>query len=428
MEAQDLKNIIDEAIKDQKKYKTLKFVLITLLFLISLITVGFVFERKKNLEADIIKQKELIQQSTLLMKQLSYRWDTLPTYDTVRKLLLADIILSIPDYGDTSLMYQKSKVKKSNRKDSISNNLSTIISNVDKNSSKTKTIEAQLDSYDREISSLQHQLNVLPDKNKIQIQNEISQINKEVQNFLDTSKASKIDSAVKMAPKVDNLIQQLNSSNTNSNVSGTNFSKDYGISWFKVGYYLQYDNVRILLQDLDKKKGIEIRMCKTIGNEICTDDNALVNYKWIPFNAPFSINIDGSRYQVSLQTIDHAGNNPFKLAAYINVLKLGSDSSDFFLLNSTVKIYSINSVSDKAKQVDNVLKSKGVDSQNSGSPDGYTLNNVKQNQIVYYNNDQYQKCQAVQSLLKDKGLGTFIIRPSSGFGYKTEHFKIYLIN
>jgi hypothetical protein len=96
--------------------------------------------------------------------------------------------------------------------------------------------------------------------------------------------------------------------------------KDYGTSWFKDGYFLQFDDMRVLLQYLDKRLGIQVQVCQTTSSGPCA--NEIKTKQWISYDAPLTVPVGNNVYRITLQTIDHAGANPFTLAAYIKVVKI----------------------------------------------------------------------------------------------------------
>jgi len=87
------------------------------------------------------------------------------------------------------------------------------------------------------------------------------------------------------------------------------------VSWFKEGYFLRFGDHRILLQYLDKSLGAQIQICKTRDSGSCKDP--LKNKEWIGLGKPLQFSDGGKQYRINLEAIDHAGKNPFTLAAYI---------------------------------------------------------------------------------------------------------------
>jgi len=83
----------------------------------------------------------------------------------------------------------------------------------------------------------------------------------------------------------------------------------------KEGYFLRFGDHRILLQYLDKSLGAQIQICKTRDSGSCRDP--LKNKEWIGLGKPLQFSDGGKQYRINLEAIDHAGKNPFTLAAYI---------------------------------------------------------------------------------------------------------------
>jgi len=150
-------------------------------------------------------------------------------------------------------------------------------------------------------------------------------IEKKIQQLNDSIKASDLPVQLKNVSKTmdsinSNISQQVKiaaSAGTNSDIE-----KDYGVLWFKENYFLQFEDMRVLLQELDKKNGrVQIQICHTTVK--CASEN-LITTKWIYYDKPLTVSVGDNNYKISLKAIDHAGHNPFKLAAYINVIKLTS--------------------------------------------------------------------------------------------------------
>ena len=78
--------------------------------------------------------------------------------------------------------------------------------------------------------------------------------------------------------------------------------------------------MRVLLQYEDKHIGIQVQICETTSSGSC--DNPIKTKQWISYDNPLTVTVGGEVYKISLETIDHAGANPFKLAAYIKVVKI----------------------------------------------------------------------------------------------------------
>jgi len=101
------------------------------------------------------------------------------------------------------------------------------------------------------------------------------------------------------------------------------------------------------------------------------------------------------------------------------------NSSEDLLKSSVLRIYHSRPLQTKANAINDLLSSRGVNTNYSLAP--YDISDVNVNEIVYYNKPQLNYCLAVQSLLKQSGYGEFRIRLSSGANATTSFFKIYLV-
>lgn len=376
--------------------------------------------------AHIIKNQELIganiNEATKTILNYSAQFDT--TNNDRNKLFLSKIIARYPNYGDTNLQHIQNPFDSIYIRELAINTLGGDINQkapAQDSAKYSAKARVSLDISDAAGIQLQNaKTNGVNQDSIKKIENTISQNKNIAINSLPDSIKTAVTNVSLVNEQIKDQFQSLASNPQNDVV------KDYGLLWFKIGYYLQYENMRILLQDLDKKKGIQIQICQTTGSELCKAENSIITGQWISFDEPLTIMIDNSTYKISLKTIDHAGNNPFKLAAYVNVVKIiGLSLPDLSLVN--IKLYSLSSIQNKAVQIDAFLKSKKIHSENLGSPTDYQIDNVRYNQIVFYSNDQIKYCQAIQILLEEKNYGHFVLRPSSGFGYSADHFKIYLV-
>ncbi|ACU61731.1 hypothetical protein Cpin_4282 [Chitinophaga pinensis DSM 2588] len=83
---------------------------------------------------------------------------------------------------------------------------------------------------------------------------------------------------------------------------------------------MQFDQFRITLIDLNRNSGIRVKIGKTQSDDP-TDhcQESVVQDDYIKYNEPLLFSDRTHDYKVNLVAIDHAGKNPFKLAAYINL-------------------------------------------------------------------------------------------------------------
>ena len=87
-------------------------------------------------------------------------------------------------------------------------------------------------------------------------------------------------------------------------------------SWFKKQYFLQFENIKVLLLNLSKSKqsiNVEIRDIAVNKEPIATTQ--------IELNQPFTFIYNEYKYIIQLDRIGSAGNNPFTPAAYITLIK-----------------------------------------------------------------------------------------------------------
>jgi hypothetical protein len=97
-------------------------------------------------------------------------------------------------------------------------------------------------------------------------------------------------------------------------------SKDYSESWFKKGYFLQFENIRITLKDLDDEDNkIKVKICDAAPAEQC--NQVIEKEKEIKLGEPFIFTRIPYRYSLVLTKIDHAGYNIFKMAAFVKFSK-----------------------------------------------------------------------------------------------------------
>lgn len=378
--------------------------------------------------AHILKSQESrsenINEATKTLIGYKAQYDTIIN-DNRQKLLLTQIIALYPTYEDTSLINLQKPFRISFNKGLGINDSSKALSQIApaQDSSKYNAIALQnINKSDFVEIQLQNAKKKGDNKSVLILQQDLNQSKLIASKKLPDTINNAINSAGGLSTQI---LEQLKSLPASTNPQ-ENVIKTYDISWFKVGYYLDFDNMRILLQGLDKQSGIQVQVCEVIENGNCNENNAIITNQLISYNSPLTIIVGDAAYQISLSIIDHAGTNPFKLAAYINVVKL-NNTPVLNLASTFVKLYYTSSTASKVSKIDELLKNFNVKFQSSDKPEGYAINGVKYNQIVFYNNDQMKYCQAVQGILKEKGYGHFTLRPSSGFGYQTDHFKIYFV-
>ncbi|MBO9567006.1 MAG: ATP-binding protein [Niastella sp.] len=89
----------------------------------------------------------------------------------------------------------------------------------------------------------------------------------------------------------------------------------YEESWFKKGYFLQFDDMKVLLLDIDRsRQTIRVQICNMIGSAACPSPIATPT---ITVNQNYSFSYKNHKYNLVLKRIGAAGNNPLTPAAYI---------------------------------------------------------------------------------------------------------------
>jgi regulator of replication initiation timing len=187
------------------------------------------------------------------------------------------------------------------------------IQNIDTTSAQNQNLIAQLSALEKNINTLQAQKsNAKSESEKRALDQQIQRANKLITATADSS--SELKSAVMASQTIkDNVQKQIETvSEKDDNLSD--------IKWFKEGYFLQFNDMRILLQYLDKNIGIQVQVCPTRGAGRC--EAPLATKQWITFDKPFDFVYKDTHYRISLKAIDHAGKNPFTLAAYIALEKV----------------------------------------------------------------------------------------------------------
>jgi methyl-accepting chemotaxis protein len=193
---------------------------------------------------------------------------------------------------------------------------SQVISNTDTSSANVKEALTKIDQYDKQIQDLKQKQKTATTTEKATISQQIAAVNKDLNTVVNS--VPEIKSAVNSTEKIEQNVTQIELVNKNI-VQRQTASDDVvtksRVTWFKEGYFLQFGEYRVLLQYLDKKLGIQVQVCKTASSGACP--NPLLTKAWVKFGAPIEFSDNGHSYRINLETIDHAGKNPFTMAAYI---------------------------------------------------------------------------------------------------------------
>ncbi len=217
---------------------------------------------------------------------------------------------AIPDLKDRIQKSIKSEPFQSSIKEQ-----SKSIAKIDTSSVKTKQIIAELSKYEQQYSNLVQKKKNASQNIKPEIDKQIKDINSKVAIII--SENPEIKTAVASSKSIENDVESINAINTG--VDNHKNSNKSSIQWFKEGYFLQFGEFRVLLQYLDKNLGIQVQVCKTSDSGKC--EKPILNQKWIKYKEPIQFTDEGDTYQINLEDINHAGKNPFKLAAYITFEK-----------------------------------------------------------------------------------------------------------
>lgn len=90
-------------------------------------------------------------------------------------------------------------------------------------------------------------------------------------------------------------------------------------SWFKEGYFLVFDDFKIVLSDLNNSaKQISVQICASTTAAPCSN---IIAEPVIGTASPYQFNRNGFQYIIRLDHIGNAGKNIFKSGAYITVEK-----------------------------------------------------------------------------------------------------------
>ncbi|WP_439697035.1 hypothetical protein ACFGVS_00735 [Mucilaginibacter sp. AW1-7] len=90
----------------------------------------------------------------------------------------------------------------------------------------------------------------------------------------------------------------------------------YRVQWFKKGYAIQVGHIYFTLLDLDRRQQtIRVKACYTNTPFSC--EHPLETSGELDIRTPLLFSYGDKQYELSLKSINHAGKNPFTLAAYV---------------------------------------------------------------------------------------------------------------
>jgi MinD-like ATPase involved in chromosome partitioning or flagellar assembly len=118
---------------------------------------------------------------------------------------------------------------------------------------------------------------------------------------------AKLDSAIRQRDDISNQIIPVPKTDS--------FSVDYQKDgWFKQGYFLQFNNIRVSLTNLDvAAQTVFLEICATDGGA-CTIE---IGKQELKVPGEFLFDFKGIKYRIKVNKIGRAGYNPFTQAAYI---------------------------------------------------------------------------------------------------------------
>ncbi|MEP7108528.1 MAG: hypothetical protein ABI760_11110, partial [Ferruginibacter sp.] len=157
---------------------------------------------------------------------------------------------------------------------------------------ENKFVISKSDKADDVLIQLQNQK--IASTSETQRQALVKQADQYTQSFINSIPDSLIQlkSAVRLTDTINNnVMKQLNVTSAGSNPTSDNKTviKDYGILWFKAGYFLQFDDMRVLLQYLDKGMGIQVQICNIKSSGPCP--NPIRTKEWISFDKPMNVRV-----------------------------------------------------------------------------------------------------------------------------------------
>jgi hypothetical protein len=200
---------------------------------------------------------------------------------------------------------------------------------IDTTNALIKNAKDSLKIYEQKIESLRGnlpQINPIQDSfgvpNTHNTQKQLINYTKKMETLI--ASIPEIKKAASSSINIEKDVKQIQTVNQNlienKEIKGRGAFKR-NIDWFKEGYFLQYDEYRILLLYVNKQEGAELQICKSQDSKKCT--NPLIEKGWAKFGNPLQFSDNGKIYRINLEAVDHAGKNPFTLAAYVTFECLG---------------------------------------------------------------------------------------------------------
>jgi MinD-like ATPase involved in chromosome partitioning or flagellar assembly len=179
---------------------------------------------------------------------------------------------------------------------------------------KTKQNGEKIDKIENSLSLAKNNIGATTDPGKkLQLRQDSIQLEIKRQEIIQSDTLlSKIQ---KPSIDLENAIQKQESLGINKDNTSVAKLTDTD-AWFKEGYFLQFEDIRISLKVLDKKtESITVEICNTTTDLYC---RPLVKEKTISKGESFTFSKGKYKYVLTLNRIGAAGRNPFTKAAYIS--------------------------------------------------------------------------------------------------------------
>jgi hypothetical protein len=139
----------------------------------------------------------------------------------------------------------------------------------------------------------------------------------------------KVDPAVLALSKSSEDVESLYTAQTESINREIRTSAEYSsaagyprTTWFKEGYSLPFDDMKIILEDINEDRSLTVSVCNSTDGAPCSAGNLLKSHVKLTSETPLEIQRDEATYFVRLDRIGRAGKNPFSKAAYVTFEKV----------------------------------------------------------------------------------------------------------
>jgi hypothetical protein len=297
--------------QDKWRYRaeTLRMVVMALITSALSVFTTFYLESKRSAETERKSQKEEFK--LLVEKFHDANGDSIKNSVACRLANFSntyddpEIAIQIGDFQPVCMQKEK--------QDSVRKELAQALSNIKSSPANTERAQAQLGKYEQKQQELEQKKITASVEERKKLNNDIAQLNFTMDSV---AKTANLETALKSTSQIEQSIKQIGE--INKNITGTDSRKN--TAWFKEGYFVLFSNYRILCQYLNKKDGIQVSVCNTATQADCK--TTIITQAWIKYDEALLFTDGGNTYRISLDAIDHAGKNPFTLAAYITFEKL----------------------------------------------------------------------------------------------------------